>query len=91
MALHVCLGQFDTDGETLHDQNHSGTLKGDLIRIAPGDWVEDISGVRPKDDAAYGCDGGLTDVHLLLDEQGAQHKQASETSEDKVGQMWLVD
>jgi hypothetical protein len=35
--------------------------------------------------------GGFADIQLLLDEQGAQHEQACETSQDHVSQMRLID
>ena len=91
MSLHVCFGQFDSDGEALYNQNDAGALEGDLVRVTPGNGIEDIGSMGAKDDAADGCHGGLTDVHLLLDEQGAQHEETGETAEDKVRQMRLVD
>ena len=40
MALHISLGQLDTDGETLYDQDDARALEGDFVDIAPFVGIE---------------------------------------------------
>jgi len=91
MFLHVVLWQFDTDGETLHDEDDAGEFERDLIGVAPRSWVDQVRGMRPKDDPADGSHGCFADVEALLDERGAQHEQGGEAAEDDVDQVRPVD
>jgi len=91
VPLHVRLGQFHPDGEALDDQDDARALESDLVDIAPGLRVEEVGGMGAEDDAAEGCDGGLTDVELLLDEQRAEHEQRGEATQDHVRHMGLID
>lgn len=87
MAFHIRLWQFDTDGETLHDQHDARTLERDLVDVSPFVRIEKIGRVGAEDNATECGNSRFTDVQLLLDEQGAQHEQACETAQDHVRQM----
>ena len=91
MSLHVRLGQFDTDGETLDDEDDARELERDQVGVAPRQRVDEIGGMRSKDDAADGCHRSFSDVQLFLDEEGHQHEDAGEASKDDVDQMGLGD
>lgn len=91
VLLHVKLGQFDADGKTLDDENDARELDGDDINAAPGPRVDEIGGMGSEDDAAEGGDGGLANVHALLDNGRAQHEERGEAAEDNVDQVRLGD
>lgn len=91
MPLHVGLRQFDTDGETLHDQDDPGALEGKLVDVPPRYRVEKVCGVRSENNTTQRGNGCFSNVELLLDKQGAQHEKACEPAKDHVCQMWLVE
>ncbi|KAL2002967.1 hypothetical protein VTN02DRAFT_5440 [Thermoascus thermophilus] len=91
VPLHVGLGQFDPDGETLDDEDDPRALQGDLVDVAPRVRDEEVGRMGTEDDAAQRRDGGLADVELLLHEQRAQHEQRREASQDHVRHMGLID
>ena len=91
MPFHVGLWKFDADGEALDDEDDAGAFEGDLVGVAPLEGIEEVGGMRTEDDADDGGNSGLTDVQLLLDEEGAEHEQAGEAADDEVRQMRLVD
>ena len=91
MLLHVELGQFDTDGEALNDEDDAGELDGDNVDIAPGLGVDEVGGMRAEDDTAKSGDGGFTNVHALLDDGGAKHEKRSEAAKNDVDQVRLGD
>lgn len=45
----------------------------------------------PEDYTTNRSHGGFTDVQFLFDEEGAQHEQAGEASQNEVSQVRLVD
>ena len=89
MALHIEFGQFDTDGETLYNKNNSGELDGDNISRTPGVRVDEVGGMRTKDNSAKGSNSSFTNVHALLDKRRAKHEQGSETAKNDVHQVRL--
>jgi hypothetical protein len=89
VLLHVCPGQFDADGETLHDEDYARELQGDEINISPGAGVNQVRGMWPENDTAKRGDSSFTDVEALLDYRGAQHEQAREATQDQVDQVRL--
>ncbi len=89
MALHVGFGQFDANGETLHHQDDSGKFQSDEIGIAPFEGINQIRGVRAKDDATNGGYGSFANVEFFLDEEGYQHKNTGETAQNDVDQVRL--
>ena len=91
MPLHVRFRQFNAHGETLDDEDYSGELECDQVRVAPRERVDKIGGMRSEDDTADGRDRGFSDVHLLLDKEGHQHEDAGEASKDDVDQVGLGD
>lgn len=91
MLLHVVFRQFDPDGETLDDKDDSRELESDLIGVSPCSRVDQVGGVRAKDDSADGGDGCFTYVESFLDERRTQHEQRSEATEDNVDQMRSID
>lgn len=91
MLLHVVFRQFDTNGETLDDQNDAREFEGDLVGVAPGERVYEVRGMRTEDDAADGGHGGFANVQSLLDEGGAEHEKRREAAQDDVHQVRLVD
>ena len=91
MPLHVRLGQFNTDGEALHHEHDPGTLERDLVRVAPGEGIEEVGGVRAEYDTTYRRHGRFSDVESFLDKKGDQHEKTGEASDNEVGPMWLVD
>ena len=70
MLLHVVFRQLDADGETLYDEDDSGELEGDLIGVSPRVRIDEVGGMRTKDDTAYRGDRCFTDVESLFDEGG---------------------
>ena len=91
MLLHVVFRQFDSDGETLDDEDDARELESDLISVAPCSRVDEVRGVRAKDDSTDSSDRCFSDVEALLDEGGTQHEQGGEAAEDDVDQMRSVD
>ncbi|KFX86291.1 hypothetical protein O988_09669 [Pseudogymnoascus sp. VKM F-3808] len=67
MLLHIVFWQFDADGETLDHKDDSREFEGYLIDISPGAGVNEVGGMRAKDDAANGGDSRLADVQSFLD------------------------
>ena len=57
MLLHVVLGKFDSDGETLDDEDDARELERDLIGISPCSRIDQIRSVGAEDDTADGGDG----------------------------------
>lgn len=47
--------------------------------------------MRAEDDAAEGGDSGLTNIHALLNNSGAQHEEGGEAAQDDVHQVRLGD
>ena len=91
VPFHVEFGQFDADGEALDDEDDARELNGDDVDAAPGPGIDQVGGMRPEDDAADGGNGGLTNVHALLDDRRAQHEERGEAAEDDVDQVRLGD
>ncbi|RDL39474.1 uncharacterized protein BP5553_03814 [Venustampulla echinocandica] len=91
MLLHIIFGQFDPHGKALDDQDDARELERDLIGITPCSRVDQIGGVRAKDDATDGGDGGFTYVQPLLDERRAQHEKRREAAKDDVDQVRPID
>ena len=91
MALHVEAGQFDTDSKALDDEDDAGELDGDNVGGAPAVGVDEVGGMGTEDDTAEGGNGGLANVHALLDEGGAQHEQRGKAAENDVDQMGVCD
>lgn len=89
MPFHVVFGQFDSDGETLDDQNDSGKLEGYLVDVSPRSRVDKICGMGPEYDAAQCGNGRFTDIHALLDNRGTEHKKRGEAPQDDVHQVGL--
>jgi hypothetical protein len=71
VLFHVCSREFDTNGETLHDQNDARKFQGDQVYVSPRIWVNQIGGMRSKYDAAQRCDGSFANIQALLDHGGA--------------------
>ena len=74
MLLHIVFWQFDSDGETLDDEDNTRELKCYLIGIAPCSRVDKVRSVWTEDDAADGGDGCFSYVEALLNKGGTQHK-----------------
>lgn len=91
MLFHIVFGQFDADGETLDDEDDSRELEGDLIGVSPCSRVDQVGGMRAKDDSADGRDSCFTYVQSFLDERRTQHEQRCEAAEDDVDQMRSID
>lgn len=91
MLFHVKLGQFDTDGETLHNQNNSRELDRYNIDTAPFIGVDPVGSMRSEDDTAQRRDGSFANVHALLDERRAEHKQRGEAAKNDIHQVRLGD
>ena len=91
MPLHVSSWQFDTDCETLHDENDSGELIGENVDTTPGDWIDQVGTQRTEDDTDYCCYRCLTNVEFFLDDRGTEHEQAGEAAENDVDEMGVGD
>ena len=91
MPLHVRFWQFDADCKALDDKNDSGAFEGDLVCISPCQGIEEICRMWTKYDATYGSYSGFADVESFLHEEGYEHEQTGEASNDEVRPMRLVD
>ena len=70
MLLHVVLRQFDTDSKALHDKNNPSELQSDLIGVAPCQGIDEVGGMRTKDDADQRRNRGFSNVQSFFDNRG---------------------
>lgn len=91
MPFHVRLWQFDPNGKTLYHQHDPRAFESDLVRVAPGQGIEEVRGMWAKDDAADCGDRSFTNVQALFNEERDEHEEGCEASDDEVCPMGLVD
>ncbi len=91
MLFHIVFRQFDSNGETLDDENDSRELQGYLICISPCSRINQSYRVWSKDDSAECGDCCFANVESFLDEGRTQHEQRSEATEYYVDQMRPID
>lgn len=90
MPLHVGFGQFDSHGETLHDQDDARAFERYLVDVSPRVRVEQVGGIRAEYDTAECGYCSFADVKLLLHKERAQHKQTGKATQDDIRPVSLV-
>ena len=91
MFLHVVFRQLDTNGEALDDKDDSREFESDLISVSPCSRVDQVCGMRAKDDSTDRGNCCFSYIQSFLDEGRTQHEKRGEATENDVDQMRSVD